>query len=567
MTDSSHDPEKPKKSQPTYLPRIKYQEPEPEAAAEAEYSLEAGHDPELAKKKPAIEAEPLPKAPKKSAEMQSPIPKKKKAKALDHPKRGAIDGDRDKERTGVLIEPTPELDTYESRKRMRLIVGAVAAGLILLTLFVLFRSLRSTESSDEDLASQQFVYPPKPASAVNDAALESQAKQLLDDAQQYEKRGKMEQALDRLAKITKDYPKTASAKRAAECRERYEQGLPLFPGGPAVVAKKGESKQADPKPDPAKPVEVVAAPPMPATPPGPVVVELAPPPFPPDPRRETGVSLSRANAAANPLPAGFRPRPEAGIHASGWPLEITCDKDGAAMVLVPGDTFTQGRDDGPAESKPAHKVRLSTYYIDQHEVTARQFQAFQGKPPSEDMRPAVNVSLNDAKVYAEWAGKSIPTEAQWEMGARSIDARMHPWGNQPPSWSKPRKPQQIDPVMSYEGDLSPYGAYDLAGNTWEWTSDWFETKYYQQFKGAIPSNPSGPAKGKSRVPEVVIKGGSKDWEASWRAGRPPNAKLPYLGFRCVLNVETAPQETPAPTPPPTTTNATPPKPASGMIPF
>ncbi len=232
------------------------------------------------------------------------------------------------------------------------------------------------------------------------------------------------------------------------------------------------------------------------------------------------------------------------------------------MCLIPADTFTQGRDDAASESKPAHKVQLSSYYIDQHEVTVRQFQVYQGKPPSNDLRPVVNVTLNQAKAYAEWAGKSIPTEAQWEMAARSIDARTHPWGNQPPSWTKPRQSKQIDPVMSYPDDLSPYGVYDLAGNAWEWTSDWFEIKYYQQLKGTVAVNPGGPAKGKSRIPEIVIKGGAKDWDASARSSTRPDARLPYLGFRCVLNVESPPAEPASPAPPNRPAN-----PTSTPIPF
>ena len=222
------------------------------------------------------------------------------------------------------------------------------------------------------------------------------------------------------------------------------------------------------------------------------------------------------------------------MHESGWPLEIVGDRDGAPMVLVPAGEFIMGRDDGEPAERPSHRVSLGTYYIDQHEVTVRQYALFEkevgarsGKaraktdPASEageaDAMPKVMVSANEARKYAEWCGKRLPTEAQWEMAARTPDGRIYPWGMDPPSWDPPRPPRKVGPVMAFASDVSPYHVYDLAGNAWEWTSDWFDPRYYQRFGNATAVNPTGPDRS-PRTPQLAVKGGSKLWVASWREG-------------------------------------------------
>ena len=332
------------------------------------------------------------------------------------------------------------------------------------------------------------------------------------------------------------YAETPAAKLASAARDRHRHGLPMFPDGAAVLATKPAPQPEGTANDPDESAPVVAKSLSGSRPRYPVtgraarvVASNAPAP--------TEVLAQPAAVAARSLPPGFRARPRAGVHASGWPQEIVCERDGATLSLVPGGVFVQGRDDGRPEERPAHRVRLSSYYVDRHEVTARQFAAFRQRANAvADDRPAVEVSLEDARAYARWAGRSIPTEAQWEMAARATDARIHPWGNAPPAFPATRKPRQVEPVMSYPGDQSPYGVFDLAGNAWEWTSDWFDANAYDAFNGQEPVNPTGPARGAGRLPEVVVKGGSTNYDASWRTGMRPDATLPYLGFRCVLNV-------------------------------
>jgi hypothetical protein len=272
----------------------------------------------------------------------------------------------------------------------------------------------------------------------------------------------------------------------------------------------------------------------------------------PNPEIDRGTPAPRGRVART-LPPGFKARPEAGLHESGWPLVIVGDRDGGTMVLVPGGTFMMGSDSGDPWNGPAHSVRLSTYYIDQHEVTNRQFRTFledaryHGHPPGKwltdekqrslpDAAPAVFVSYQDAEAYAIWALKRLPTEAQWEMAARSLDGRRYPWGDQPVRWSHPRKFQQVDLVGSYPEDVSPYGVQDLAGNAMEWVRDWYDPRYFDRMRDKTTEDPSGPP-GKRQGIQRTVKGGSKDWLVFTRQGMDSDRRLPYVGFRCSLAVE------------------------------
>lgn len=219
-----------------------------------------------------------------------------------------------------------------------------------------------------------------------------------------------------------------------------------------------------------------------------------------------------------------KPSQHTEFKAESRPKKVTI-KDPAPMVLVPAGEFIMGSNEGNADEKPAHQVYLDAYYIDKHEVTIGQYgefldvNSFDPPPlwttmaqPSYENRPVVNVDWKDASNYCKWAGKRLPTEAEWEKAARGTDGRIYPWGNDPPSPARANFGKDRDkwnnhealvPVGQMKEGKSPYGVYDLAGNVWEWVNDWYDPDYY----AASPSrNPQGPISGKFKV----IRGGSWD---------------------------------------------------------
>jgi formylglycine-generating enzyme required for sulfatase activity len=175
-----------------------------------------------------------------------------------------------------------------------------------------------------------------------------------------------------------------------------------------------------------------------------------------------------------------------------------------------------GSDEGDDE-KPVHRVYLDAFYIDKYEVTnalyGRFMRATGHKEPklwnnkefSVPNKPVVGVSWYDAKNYCEWAGKRLPTEAEWEKAARGTDGRIWPWENQ---WDagkantseKDDGYQYTAPVGNFEEGKSPYDAYDMVGNVREWVADWYDFEYY---KKSPRHNPTGPVSGKFKVRRVV----------------------------------------------------------------
>ncbi len=284
------------------------------------------------------------------------------------------------------------------------------------------------------------------------------------------------------------------------------------------------------------------------------------------------------------------------------------------MVLIPAGTFLMGREDREGWSSmaapemfndelPAHQVYVDTFYIDKYEVTNRQFMEFvtatkyetdaernggslvmvpaeQVDEPVEGTdigwkwvegatwrtpegpgssienlmeHPVVHVSWNDANAYAEWVGKRLPTEAEWEKAARGGANTNWFWsdfldnaGKYQNFYGEHRLDHQYPPEV-YDGydKVSPvgsfqpndYGLYDTAGNVFEWVYDWYE---YDYFSRSPQNNPTGPASGEGKV----IKGGG--WylcecytRPAYRESRDISHSDHGLGFRLALDLEQA----------------------------
>jgi formylglycine-generating enzyme required for sulfatase activity len=285
------------------------------------------------------------------------------------------------------------------------------------------------------------------------------------------------------------------------------------------------------------------------------------------------------------LPDGFYPlwgqydpkNPE--DNYNGWPRYIISVSDGMVMAYVPSQTLIMGGGTQLNEV-PARTVRVNHFYMDIHEVSNRQFSQYTSKGPyrtfyvagRNEHHPVRNVTWVEAQNYADWAHKMLPTEAQWEAAARGGDRRAYPWGNDEQSdvtrylCNSRTGRDDFDgyqgpaPVMNYSAGVSPFGIFNMAGNVWEWCSDWYDPGRYAypsdedppsaMERGPLPfgdRNYPSPAHKDIRDARVgppvgverAIRGGSFTdpivrCRVDARASMPPDVRRDNVGFRCVL---------------------------------
>lgn len=197
------------------------------------------------------------------------------------------------------------------------------------------------------------------------------------------------------------------------------------------------------------------------------------------------------------------------------------------MVCVPAGPFLMGSDTGNADERPQHEVVLDAFWIDRYCVTNAQYRAFLEEteafppPPSfskDDFvgpeQPIVSVSWEEADAYAAWAGKRLPTEAEWEKASRGTDGRKYPWGGEEPSRERAvyagidvHRPRDVHDLEEESG--SPYRCVQMAGNVFEWVSDWFDGFYYQTSPAENPRGLERPTfqVAMARVPVFAVPGG------------------------------------------------------------
>jgi formylglycine-generating enzyme required for sulfatase activity len=232
------------------------------------------------------------------------------------------------------------------------------------------------------------------------------------------------------------------------------------------------------------------------------------------------------------------------------PTETT-DTKGVSMIYVPEGEFTMGNENGDKDQQPVHQVYLDAFYIDKYEVTNALYKACVDEGACTiprrlnsstrssyygdlkyDIYPMINVDWNQARTYCEWRGAKLPTEAQWEKAARGTDGRTYPWG-EGISCSQANYRGCIsdtNAVGSYVGGVGLYGAYDMAGNVWEWVQDWYSAEYYVVSPN---KNPLGPESGTYHV----VRGGAWDFTPEYvtvsdRFWGTPDSASNNFGFRC-----------------------------------
>jgi len=256
--------------------------------------------------------------------------------------------------------------------------------------------------------------------------------------------------------------------------------------------------------------------------------------------------------------------------------DATPPAESAGMSLIPAGDFWMGRtffflpdaigyfERDRQDDFPAHRIYLSAFYIDQYEVTNEEFARFLAAkggtrpwhwahgeiPKGEEKFPVYNVDWYQADAYCGWAGKRLPTEAEWEKAARGgLERNRYAWGNSLTTGSveatpaangrraaakPPANVASKGPVEVGKYPPNGYGLFDMTGNVWEWTHDWYERNYYSI---SPLENPQGPEAGTVKVFRGAgwIDVDERNWMPSFRNYADPLERAPTIGFRCAAS--------------------------------
>ncbi len=254
--------------------------------------------------------------------------------------------------------------------------------------------------------------------------------------------------------------------------------------------------------------------------------------------------------------------------------------DGATLVRVPSGWFLMGSKASDKDERPPRKIFVSGFWIDETEATAERFARFvaqtgykttaekrkwswtwdsslrKGKGGWRKMKgadwrrpegpksswktmptqPVSHVSWPDAEAYCGWAGRRLPTEAEWERAARGGNGRLYPWGKGRDAMRANLKGGKdgfpgVAPVGRFPKGASPFGALDMSGNVWEWVADRYHSRAYKKM---AERDPHGPSRGKTRVVRGASWGSPIAWATAHnRYHRPPDYRNNKIGFRCV----------------------------------
>lgn len=283
----------------------------------------------------------------------------------------------------------------------------------------------------------------------------------------------------------------------------------------------------------------------------------------------TAIALPTAGLTATPVPLNPTAEPASDNTEAG--SERVSASDGMIEVFIPAGSFQMGGLDPAAATneKPVRKVTMSAFWIDKVEVTNAMYadcvqaggcnlpfafksdnrQSYFNNPEFADF-PVVYVGWGEADAYCKWAGRRLPTEAEWERAARGDDFRTYPWGDDRATASYANFNYyygDTNRVGSYPAGASFFGVLDMAGNIAEWVNDYYDSDYYT---AAINNNPTGPAVRSSYFNRVVRGGTFADDDSYVRVSKRSSTRgpdfsadldtpeyvgeySPRIGFRCV----------------------------------